>query len=110
MTNISLLEEAKELEAQVTKLFAGRDIADLQHTQKELVNIVKYQLVDVRLDTRDYEYAQSRAEQMECAAEALPRLEELHKNIMKAAEYGLFSAIDIAHVGARLQQITSHLR
>lgn len=107
---MSLLEEAKELEAQVTKQFAARDIASLPHAQKELVNTVKHQLVDARLDARDYEYAQSRAEQLEYAAEARPRLEELHKNIMKASEYGLFSAVDIAHVSARLQQLLSHLK
>lgn len=109
MADISLLQEAKELEAQVTRLLAAHDIANLPHVQKELVNTIKHQLVDVRLDARDFEYAQSRAEQLEYARESRPRLEELHKNILKASEHGLFSAIDIAHVSARLQQLLSHL-
>jgi hypothetical protein len=110
MTDISLLEQAKELEAQVTRLFTVHDITTLPHVQKELVNTVKHQLVDARLDIRDFEYAQSRVEQLEYAAESRPRLEELHRNILKASEYGLLSAIDIAHVSARLQQLQSHLR
>lgn len=106
----SLLAEAKDLEAQVVRLLALHDPTSLPHTQQQLVQTIKHQLVDVRLDARDFEYAQSRAEQLEYVAEARPRLEDLHKNILKASEYGLFSAVDIAHISGRLQQMLSYWR
>lgn len=106
----SLLKDMQALEAHVVGLFALHDITTLPHAQKELVSMIKNQLVDARLDVRDFEYAQSRAEQLEYARESRPRLEELHKNVLKASGYGLFSAVDTAHTSARLQQILSHMR
>lgn len=107
MASISLLQQARELEVQVGATLSSYDITELPMRQRELVSQLKHQLVDVRLDVRDYEYAETRAEQLRLAVEGKKRLEELQKSILKASEYNMFGAIDIAELSVRIEQLMS---
>lgn len=109
MASISLLTQAKELETQINGIMSSFDVTDLPAKQRELVAQLKHQLVDVRLDARDYEYAQTRAEQSQAAVAGRKRLAELHKGVLKASEHNMFGAVDTAQISARIEQLMSEM-
>jgi hypothetical protein len=106
---VSLLDEAKALAGQVGNIMSGYDITDLPQRERELATNLKNQLIDIRLDVQAYEYAQTRAEQVAAAREAKKRLAQLEKTIIKASEYNLFGAADVAQLSARAEQLISRL-
>ncbi len=107
MASISLFDQAKELERQVGGILSSYDVNDLPAPQRELVAQLKHQLTDARLDTRDYQYAETRAEQIVHAKEVKQRLGQLQKNILKASEHNMFGAVDVAQLSARIEQLIS---
>ena len=109
MASLSLSEEVQEMEKQVRQIVSFLDPAELPRVQQDLLNTIKYQIVDARLDARDYEYAQTRADQLKHAQAGRKRLEQLERSILKASEYNLFGAVDVAHISARLEHIRSML-
>ena len=109
MADISLLDQAKKLERQVGGILSAYDIAELPQRKREIVTVLKNQLIDARLDVQSYEYAQTRAEQLQAAGEAKERLQVAQEAIVTASEYNLFSAIDVAQLSARIQQIISRI-
>ena len=80
-----------------------------QDTQKAALPI-RQQLIDARLEVRDYELAETRAEQRKAAEGAKERLETLQQSILAASELGIFSAADVAQFSAQIQQIISLLQ
>lgn len=100
----------KDLEAQLNSIFSMIDIYDLPATEAKLVNTLKREVVDARLDIRDYELSETRDEQLECAKVAKKRLEHVRKNILAASEHNIFGAADVAQLSARLEQIIGNLR
>lgn len=109
MAHISPLKRARELETQLTHLAATMDVDALRPAERELLLRITHQATDARLDVRDYEYAETRAEQLRLAKEARSRLEALQEDIVEASKYSLFSAIDVAATSAGLQQIIAAL-
>ena len=101
----SLFEQAKRLEVRIGAVLSGFDIDDLPKGERELVVTIKHGIVDARLDARDYEYAETRAEQLELVKEARERLEALRQAILKASEYNLFSAVDVAQFSGGIEQL-----
>jgi len=106
---ISLMQQARELETQVGGILSAYDIGDLSNAQKDLLNTIKHQLTDARLDTRDYEYAETRADQLLAAKEAKERFLSLQDNIVKASESDIFGAIDVAQLSARIQHLIANM-
>ena len=109
MAQQSLLQQAKELETHVNRLLMEHDVQMLGMPAQRAVGVLKNQLADARLDVRDYELAETRAEQLEAAKAAQTRFEELQRSILKASEYQLLSAIDVAHMSALAQKISTKL-
>ncbi|HEX9153794.1 MAG TPA: hypothetical protein VF809_03160 [Candidatus Saccharimonadales bacterium] len=109
MAYISLYDETKELERQAGSILSAFDVNELPQRERELVTVLKNQLADARLDARDYEYAQTRVEQLGAVKEARAHLATLQETIVKASEYNLFGAVDVAQLSARIQQIISRL-
>jgi len=109
MGSISIFQQAKELETQVGKQLSAYDLADLPREQRDRIIQLKNTLIDARLDARDYEYAQTRADQLQAAKEARLRLEQAQAAIVKTSEYGLFSAVDVAQLSANIQQLIARM-
>jgi hypothetical protein len=105
----SLFKQAAALEQQIGGILSTFDVADLPHREKELIRALTQQLVDARLDARDYEYAETRNIQLRIAKEAKVRLELLQQTIIKASEYNIFGAVDVAELSARLQHIIASM-
>lgn len=104
-----MLQQTKEVEAQVGVIIAAHGVDALDFAERELFATIKRQIIDARLDVRDYEYADTRTEQLTYAAAARKRLDLVRRHIVKASEQGLFSAVDVAQLSANLEIISKQL-
>ncbi len=93
------------LVTEIGNLLVAIDIDSLDRSQQLEIIVLKRVLADTRLDARDYELSETRAEQLEKAKAAQERLSELRQLILRASEFGIFSAIDIAELSARIEEI-----
>ncbi len=109
MEYTSPLQFAKDIEGSITRLLGALDVDALPAVQKALVKNLKRLMVDARLDVRDYEYAESRTEQLSRGVVATKRLVEAEQLLLEASKYDLFSSVDVATISARLQQLISML-
>lgn len=107
MQNSSPLAGIKHLESGLNNLFARIDIDTLEKAEKKAVMSIKRTMIDARLDIRDYELSETRAEQLECAVVAKKRLKKLQDDIL--ASGNVFGAADVAQLGAELEQINTQL-
>lgn len=86
------------------------DIYDVPPAERKAFTSLKNEAIDARLDIRDYELSETREEQLQNAREAKKRLGRLHKHILAASEYNVFSAIDVAQMSATLEHIKERIR
>ncbi|HJQ09160.1 MAG TPA: hypothetical protein VJ836_06795 [Candidatus Saccharimonadales bacterium] len=110
MEDQSPFTRSRELEISLVSLLASLDADWLSLPEREQVARLKHQATDIRLDIRDYGMAETLAEQQKLAREAHKRLEQLQQSIVKASEYGLFGAVDVAHLSATIQQIIADIK
>jgi hypothetical protein len=99
----------KFLQTQVLGMLRQFDMFDFEVDQRKLLVGIKQELADARLDIRDYELSETRAEQLGKAKAAKELLEEIRKHILTASEYNVFSAVDVAQLSAQLENIMSRL-
>ena len=66
---------------------------------------LKRQAGEIRLDTRDYEYAESRTMQINRARVARKRLQHLRTDIVTASEYGIFSPVDVVQLSTWIDSL-----
>lgn len=71
---------------------------------------LKQAMSDARIYTSDYELSEMRDEQLANAKRAKKYLAQARREILKLSEYDIFSAIDVAHLSARIDQITGDLK
>lgn len=109
VNNTSALERCKQLEGQLKRLLAGQDMSALPTEAKQAVTAIRRNISDARLDVRDYEYSETRSEQLALAEAGKGRLELVRQAVLTASEYNVFSAIDVAHTTATIEQITKQL-
>lgn len=98
-----------QLEGQLKRLLAEQDISSLPADVRQVVTSIKRNMADARLDIRDYEYAETRSEQQQQGMAAKKRLEQVRQTVLTASEYNVFSAIDVAHTTATIEQITKYI-
>jgi hypothetical protein len=99
----------KSLQGQLNNRLLAVDLLSLPTEQAKIVEALKQLAGEVRLDVRDYEFSETRIEQIENAKAAKQRLASLSKNFLAASEYNLFSAADVAQIGAQIEQIIEQL-
>lgn len=109
MASVSLTDQAREIETRINGILSSFDIDSLPSRERELIALIKRQATDARLDIRDYQYAETRNEQLALAKEAKKRCEQVRRLMLKASESDLFSAIDIAQMTAQIDQLISQL-
>lgn len=109
MQHASPYDMAKTIERALTSVLSGIDVANLDPGPGSIVGALKRQATDMRLEVRDYELAETRAEQIERARDGRQRLEDLRKHILAASQYDLFSAIEVAQVSAHIDRLIGNL-
>lgn len=109
MASASLYDQAREVERQAGAILSAFDVSELPAVQRDVTAALKHQLIDARLAVREYEYAQTRAEQLVAAKEAQLFLRQAGESIVKISQYGLFGAVDVAQLSARIDLIISQI-
>lgn len=99
----------KALEAQLNSVLSAVDIYALGAGEQKVVASIKREIIDARLDIRDYELSETRLEQVKCATAAKKRLEDIRKLILSASEYNVFSAIEVAQLSAQVEHINGNI-
>lgn len=97
------------LSAQLSSILSPIDVHALPMATQKIVLPIRQQIIDAKLEVRDYDLAQTRAEQITYARAGKERLEHLSQSILAASSYDIFSAADVAQLSARIQQVISLL-
>ncbi len=105
----SITDKARDIETRITSVLAALDIDGLPLVERNLVEKIKRVTTDARLDARDYQYAETRVEQQASATAAKKRYQSLQQYILKASEHNMFSAIEIAQLGAHIEQLMTNM-
>jgi hypothetical protein len=108
--NRSLLTRFTTIAGQIGSILSRLDLDLMDRNELKLIGTIKRLLADTRLDIRDWEMSDSRAEMQKNAQEALKRLEQSREAILLASERNIFSAIDIAEFTAQFDHIAAELR
>lgn len=111
MPNVSTYTLAKQLDGEITRVVAAARAAGLTEglVQQEL-KLLKRDLTDARLDIRDYELAETKAEQRQLGLDASKRLMGVQQGILAASQYNIFSAIEVAQLSAQIAQLQEQLQ
>ena len=64
---------------------------------------------EVRLDLRDYESSETKPAQDKFAKEASKKLKNIGSILLTASTYNIFSAIDVALISAKIEQIIARI-
>lgn len=107
---MSVLVLMRALEARINGVLSALDLYDLPVEERKIVKSIKSDLTDARLDIRDYEVADTLAEQTRMGKQAQKRLEKIRKEILAASEYNVFNAVDVALYTAQLEQIVDEVK
>lgn len=109
MAYMSLTDRAKDVVSHIQNVISTQDIAASSRAEQDLVSTIKHQATDARLAVREYEYAESRDDQLKAAKEAKQFLDGLRQNIVAASQYNIFGATDVAQISAQLQTLEEQL-
>ena len=99
------LKQAGSLSSHLQRTVSRFDVDSLDRAEQKLLALAKRLAVDVRLDVRDYELAETRPEQERLGATARKRLDHLQRTVLQASEHNLFSAIEVAELSAQIDQL-----
>jgi hypothetical protein len=109
MVNQSPYLLTKQLETHLNGVLSPIDLYGLAAEPHKIVVDLRHRITDARLDTRDYELSETREEQLKYARAAKKRLDHVRKDILRASEYNIFSAVDVAQLTAFIEQITEKI-
>ena len=105
----SPLKLMQGLNTQFSAILSPIDMHSLPRETRELVLPIRQQIIDARLDIRDYELAETRTEQLRLRGSAVERLTGLQERVLTASSHGIFGPADVAQISAHIQQIISLL-
>ena len=98
------------LEQQVRRNFAAIELADLPKEERGMTEDLLRSLAEAKLDVRDYEFAETRAEQATLIAPAKKRIEAVRVAIIWLSSHGgIFGPADVAHLTASLDVVAEQL-
>jgi hypothetical protein len=103
---LSLLDRVRAIEREVQQVraqLAQRD--DVSREMQRLLGELKLTLGEARLAVRDYEYAETRAEQLRLVIEVRNQMAKVQAGILQASKYNLLSAVEVAQLSANAEYI-----
>jgi flagellar biosynthesis/type III secretory pathway protein FliH len=104
----NLTQIAQDIERHVKQKLRATDVEALPREVRHDVRQLKLACNEVRLDVRDYEYAETRADQEKWAKLGRHNLKAL--NVLLLRLDTVFGPADVAELGARLEELKSSLR
>ena len=84
-------------------------MSDEEPRSRKLLTEIKREIADARLEVRDFEFADTRAEQRREASKAKKRLWALREHIADPHMQSVFSAIDVALISAQIDTLIAAL-
>lgn len=108
MENQSPFLAIQQAERQLKSLLRSVDMDLLDQTEKKAILSLKRLAVDTRVDIRDYELSETRAEQLKYATAAKSDLAKLRTAVLSVGS--AFSPADVAQLTAELEIIETHVR
>ncbi|QQS20333.1 hypothetical protein IPL85_02710 [Candidatus Saccharibacteria bacterium] len=103
----SLTSVMLQLERGVKVTLRDVDIESVPRDQREYMAKLKHALNEIRLDVRDYEYAETRDEQLRWAKIGQHNLRVLNTLILRLDS--VFGPADVAEIGARIDFLQTAL-
>lgn len=103
----SLTSTAQQIERRVKGILRAVDVEQLTRDERELVQQMRLACNEIRLDVRDYEYADTRVEQEKWAKIARHNMKAFDTILLSLGD--IFGPADVAELSARMQHIESRL-
>jgi hypothetical protein len=104
------LQQLQQIEAFVRGLLIAIVDDDLPAAGRRAVREIRQTMAQARKALRDYEREEDARVQARLLPETFMGLEQVRRNILDASQYDVFSAIDIAHLSAKIDQLMDRLR
>lgn len=106
---VSALTLVTRLNTQLSGILTALDIDIIGRETSKQIARIRQLAADARLDVRDWEMAENRAEMQRYAAEATGRLDALRAGILKVSEHGIFTPIDVMDLSSQIDSIAMEL-
>ncbi|MDB5160696.1 MAG: hypothetical protein JWO96_76 [Candidatus Saccharibacteria bacterium] len=100
----------KRIEAQVRRVLSRVDIYKLGKRERAVIEQLRQNLNDARIYAQDYELSETREDQLKNAKIAKKWLVSAQANILAASQSDMFSPIEVAHLGAQIEQVMANLK
>jgi glyoxylate carboligase len=107
---VSPSRAVKQVDTHIYGVLRNINVRKLSIKERKILNDLQQNLNDSRIYVTDYELSETREEQLKNIKIAKKWLNEAQKNILKASEFNVFDAIDVAHLSAKIEQITADLK
>lgn len=103
----SLTHITQQLDRRIKIVIRQVDTETLSRQERHDVSQLKRALQEIRLDVRDYEYAQTREEQLKWAKLARHNLGALNTLLLRLDT--VFGPVDVAELGATIETLQTAL-
>ena len=100
----------KQVDSQVNRLLRQVDWKGTDKKGRAAVEELRQSLADAKIYTQDYELSEMRDEQLENAKKAKKWLSAARRQILRASEFNVFGAVDVAHLTAQIDQAKADLK
>jgi hypothetical protein len=100
----------KQVDNQIGMILRTVNFRRLAAKEVKLLAGLRQNLADGRVYANDYELSETRDEQLDNAKKAKKYLEQSRRAILLASESDIFSAIDVAHLTALIDQLKADLK
>jgi hypothetical protein len=110
MANGSPSSLIKQVDTQVSMILRKVDQAQAGSKARAAIAKLGQALVDSKIYSTDYELSEMRDEQLENAKTARKYLNQARAAILKASEFNVFGAVDVAHLTAKIDQAKAELK
>jgi hypothetical protein len=110
MANSSTGAMVRQIDNQVGRILRQADWSKMGQKVRICIDELRQSLADAKKYSQDYELSEMRDEQLENAKKAKKYLNLARRNILRASEFNIFSAIDVAHLTAQIDQVKADLK
>jgi hypothetical protein len=100
----------KQVDGQVSRILRQTDMREIGEKARKALAELAQDLRDAKMYTRDYELSEMREEQLDNAKKAKKWLDKARAAILRASEFNVFNAVDVAHLTAQIDQAKADLK
>jgi hypothetical protein len=100
----------KQVDNQINMILRAVNYRQLAAREVKLLAGLTQNLSDARIYAHDYEVSEMREEQLDNAKKAKKYLNQARAAILRASEFDIFGAVDVAHLTAQVDQIIGDLK